>query len=130
MTNDPIADMLTRIRNANERRKPHVSIPASKIKLQIAEILKQEGYIANYSIKKIDDVKKNIVVTLKYKSKNKVITGIERISKPGRRVYVESTSLPNVLNGYGIAIISTSKGVITNKKAQELKVGGELIAQV
>lgn len=130
MTNDPIADMLTRIRNANERKHARVEIPASKVKVRIAEILKNEGYISDYKIEKLDKVKSNIVITLKYKSKSKVITGIKRISKPGLRVYVECEKLPIVLNGYGIAIISTSKGIITNMEAKELNIGGEILAHV
>ena len=129
MYTDPIADMLTRIRNAVGARHDSVIVPASKTKIEIAKILKSEGYIADYSVE--GEVKKNIVVTLKYgKNKEKVINGIKRISKPGLRVYTEADKLPRVLNGLGIAIISTSQGIMTDKDARAKHIGGEVIAYV
>ena len=131
MTSDPIADMLTRIRNANTAKHDTVDVPSSKMKLAIADILVKEGYIASYEI--VDDgAFKNIHITLKYGAdKNeKVITGIKRISKPGLRVYAGKDELPKVLGGLGIAIRSTNKGVITDKEARKLQVGGEVLAFV
>ena len=128
---DPIADMLTRIRNANTAKHDTVDIPSSKMKLAIADILVKEGYIASYEI--VDDgAFKNIHMTLKYGAdKNeKIITGIKRISKPGLRVYAGKDELPKVLGGLGIAILSTNKGVITDKEARKLQVGGEVLAFV
>ncbi|MCM1063843.1 MAG: 30S ribosomal protein S8 [Eubacterium sp.] len=128
---DPIADMLTRIRNANTAKHDTVDVPASKMKLAIAGILLEEGYIRKYEI--IEDGSfKTIHITLKYGAdKNeKVISGIKRISKPGLRSYVGKDDLPKVLGGLGIAIISTNQGVITDKKARELQVGGEVLAFV
>ena len=128
---DPIADMLTRIRNANTAKHDTVDIPASKIKVAIAGILVDEGFIEKYDI--VEDGKiKTIHVTLKYGAdKNeKVITGIKRISKPGLRVYAKSDNVPKVLNGLGIAIISTSNGMMTDKEARKQHVGGEVIAYV
>ena len=128
---DPIADMLTRIRNANTAKHDTVDIPASKMKLAIAEILFNEGYIKKYEI--IEDGNfKTIKVTLKYgKDKNeKIITGIKRLSKPGLRVYAGKDELPRVLGGLGIAIISTNNGVVTDKEARKLNVGGEVLAFV
>lgn len=130
-TNDPIADMLTRIRNANTAKHDTVDIPASKMKLSIADILFNEGYIKKYEVVE-DGSFKTIRVTLKYgQDKNeKVITGIKRISKPGLRVYAGKDELPRVLGGLGIAIISTNNGVITDKQARKLNVGGEVLAFV
>ncbi|CCZ04826.1 MAG: 30S ribosomal protein S8 [Clostridiales bacterium] len=130
-TNDPIADMLTRIRNANTAKHDTVDIPASKMKLAIAEILFNEGYIKKYEVVE-DGNFKSIRVTLKYgKDKNeKIITGLKRISKPGLRVYAGKDELPRVLNGLGVAIISTNNGVITDKEARKLNVGGEVLAFV
>ena len=130
-TNDPIADMLTRIRNANTAKHDTVDIPASKMKLAIAEILFNEGYIKKYEVVE-DGNFKTIRVTLKYGAdKNeKIITGIKRISKPGLRVYAGKDELPKVLNGLGVAIISTNNGVITDKAARKLGVGGEVLAFV
>ena len=130
-TNDPIADMLTRIRNANTAKHDTVDIPASKMKLAIAEILFNEGYIKKYEVVE-DGYFKSIRVTLKYgKDKNeKIITGLKRISKPGLRVYAGKDELPRVLNGLGVAIISTNNGVITDKEARKLNVGGEVLAFV
>ena len=128
---DPIADMLTRIRNANAAKHDTVDIPASKMKMSIAKILLDEGYVSKYDI--IDDGSfKTIHITLKYGSDKaeKVISGIKRISKPGLRVYAGKDELPRVLGGLGIAIISTNQGVITDKKARELQVGGEVLAFV
>ena len=127
---DPIADLLTRIRNANLAHHEVVEIPASKIKKSIAEILKSEGFIRD--VEYIDDNKQGVIrVFLKYgEDRNRVITGIKRISKPGLRKYAKADSLPKVLNGLGIAIISTSAGVITDKEARSKQVGGEVIAYV
>lgn len=130
-TNDPIADMLTRIRNANTAKHDTVDIPASKMKLAIADILVDEGYVAKYDL--VDNGNfKDIRITLKYgKDKNeKIIAGIKRISKPGLRVYAGKDNMPRVLGGLGIAIVSTNKGVMTDKKARELNVGGEVLAFV
>ena len=128
---DPIADMLTRIRNANTAKHDTVDIPASKMKLAIADILVDEGYIAKYDLVE-DGTFKTIRVALKYgKDKNeKIITGLKRISKPGLRVYAGKEELPKVLGGLGIAIISTNQGVMTDKKAREMNVGGEVLAFV
>ncbi len=131
MMNDPIADMLTRIRNANTAKHDTVDVPASKIKLAIADILVKEGYIAKYEVVENGNFK-NIRITLKYgANKNeKIISGIKRISKPGLRHYVGSDELPKVLGGLGIAILSTNQGVITDKEARKLHVGGEVLAYV
>ena len=131
MTNDPIADMLTRIRNANTAKHDTVDVPASKIKLAIANILLEEGYIAKYDIVE-DGNFKTIRITLKYGAdKNeKIISGLKRISKPGLRVYAGKENLPKVLGGLGIAIISTNKGIVTDKVARQLNVGGEVLAFV
>ena len=126
---DPIADMLTRIRNALTAKHETVEIPASNMKKAIAEILLNEGYISNVEIKE-DGVQGSIVVTLKYSKDGNVITGLKRISKPGLRVYAKSNEIPTVLNGLGTAILSTSKGIMTDKKARELHVGGEVLAFV
>ena len=127
---DTIANMLTRIRNANAMRYTEVSVPASKLKEELAKILKEEGFIVDYKI--VDkDVQGNIVLTLKYgKNKERVITGLKRISKPGLRVYVKSDEVPKVLNGLGIAIISTSKGIMTDKQARANNLGGEVLAYI
>ena len=128
---DPIADMLTRIRNANTAKHDTVDIPASKMKIAIADILVDEGYITKYDIVE-DGNFKSIRVTLKYGAdKNeKVITGIKRISKPGLRVYAGKDEIPTVLGGLGIAILSTNKGIVTGKEARKLQVGGEVLAFV
>ncbi len=128
---DPIADMLTRIRNANTAKHDTVDVPASKMKMSIAQILLDEGYISKYNVTEEGSFK-TIRITLKYGAdKNeKIISGIKRISKPGLRVYANKDELPRVLGGLGIAIISTNQGVITDKKARELKVGGEVLAFV
>ena len=126
---DPIADMLTRIRNANTAKHDTVDVPASKMKLAIADILVDEGYIAKYDLVE-DGNFKNMHITLKYgaNKNDKVITGIKRISKPGLRVYANKEQLPKVLGGLGVAIISTNHGVITDKEARKLGVGGEVLA--
>ena len=129
MTSDPIADMLTRIRNANTAKHDTVDVPSSKMKLAIADILVNEGYIAKYDLVE-DGAFQNIHITLKYgKDKNeKIISGIKRISKPGLRVYADKENLPKVLGGLGTAILSTNQGVITDKEARKLGVGGEVLA--
>jgi small subunit ribosomal protein S8 len=128
--NDPIADMLTRIRNANQMRYKEVEVPASKIKIEIARILKEEGFISDYKIKK-NDVQSIIVLYLKYgDKKERVITGLKRISKPGLRVYAKAQELPRVLNGLGIAIISTSHGVMVDRDARNQSLGGEVVAYI
>ena len=126
---DPIADMLTRIRNANSARHDTVDVPASNMKKSIAQILLDEGYIKSYQI--VDDGTQGVIhITLKYNGKDKVITGLRRVSKPGLRVYVGADELPRVLRGLGIAIVSTSKGVMTDKAARAAHVGGEVLAFV
>ena len=128
---DPIADMLTRIRNANDARHPTVDVPASNMKKSIAQILLEEGYIKNFQL--ISDGTQGIIrITLKYNNPNreKALTGLKRVSKPGLRVYAGADELPRVLRGLGIAIVSTSKGVMTDKKAREAHVGGEVLAFV
>lgn len=129
MTTDPIADMLTRMRNALTVKHKTVSVPASKMKLAIAELLKNEGYINDYSA--TEGSKSSITIDLKYGPNNqKVINGLKRISKPGLRIYASYEDLPKVLNGLGIAIVSTSKGLMTDKQAREQKIGGEVLAYV
>ena len=130
MVTDPIADLLTRIRNANQMRDKEVEGPASKLKEEIARILKEEGFINDYKIKK-QDVQNIIVLSLKYaEKKERVITGLKRISKPGLRVYVKADEVPKVLNGLGIAILSTSKGLMTDKNARKENLGGEVLAYI
>jgi len=128
MMTDPIADMLTRIRNANQMRNATVSMPSSNLKVEIAKLLLEEGYIENYEVS--GEVKKELTITLKYVDNERVISGLKRISKPGLRVQASVEKLPKVLNGMGIAIISTSKGLMTDAKARELNVGGEVLAYV
>ena len=127
---DPIADMLTRVRNASSVQHDTVDIPASNIKKEIARILLEEGYITGYDV--IEDGKQGLIrMQLKYgKNGEKVITGIKKISKPGMRVYADRNNVPKVLNGIGISVISTSKGIVTDKQARELGVGGEVICYV
>ena len=126
---DPIADLLTRIRNANKMHHEKVSIPSSTLKLNILKVLKEEGFIADYVV--IEDNKQNVIeVTLKYNNNECVIKGLRRISKPGLRKYTDVENLPKVLHGLGIAIISTSKGVMTDSEARKQKVGGEVLAYV
>lgn len=127
---DPIADMLTRIRNANQNRAKTVDIPASKIKQEILDVMQDQGFIAGTETVK-EDKYENIRVTLKYtEKKERVIKGIKKVSKPGLRVYAQSENLPEVLNGLGIAIVSTSKGIMTDKDARKQKLGGEVLAFV
>ena len=134
VVSDTIADMLTRIRNANQMRYEEVRVPASKMKNEIARILKEEGFIKDYKIEKSDEnssVQDTIVITLKYTDKKeRVITGLKRISKPGLRVYAKNDQIPKVLNGLGIAIISTSKGIMTDKEARKENIGGEVLAYI
>ena len=126
---DPIADILTRIRNGNMAKHTEVKVPFSKIKESMANILKNEGYITGYEIKEEGNIR-DIVVTLKYMDGDAVIKGLKRISKPGRRVYTSVESLPKVLGGLGIAIVSTPKGVITDKECRKHSVGGEVLCYV
>ena len=127
---DTIADMLTRIRNANGMRYQEVSVPASNLKLSLAKILKDEGFIEDYKMVN-GDVQGTILLTLKYgQNKERVITGLKRISKPGLRVYAKASEVPKVLNGLGIAIISTSRGVMTDKEARKQNLGGEVLCYI
>ena len=127
---DPIADMLTRIRNANQMRHDNVTVPASTLKLNILKVLKEEGFIADYELVK-DEKQGLVTIALKYTSENeRVIKGLKRISKPGLKVYAQVDELPRVLNGLGIAIISTSKGVMTDRDARKQNLGGEVLAYV
>ena len=126
---DPIGDMLTRIRNSQMRNLKKVQIPSSKFKVKIAEVLKNEGYIIDYNVSK-DEKKPNLEINLKYNFGNPVISTIERISKPGRRIFSSAASLPKINNGLGIAIVSTSKGVMTDIDARKQKLGGEIICKV
>ena len=126
---DPIADLLTRIRNANQMRYKEVEVPASKMKNEIARILKAEGFIVDYKVKK-NNIQDILVLSLKYVDKERVITGLKRISKPGLRVYVKAEEVPSVLNGLGIAIVSTYKGLMTGKEAKKENLGGEVLAYI
>jgi small subunit ribosomal protein S8 len=130
MMTDPIADMLTRIRNANMARLEKVDIPASKIKIEITKILKEKGFIKSFKV--IRDRKQGIIrISLKYFDDNeRAITGLKRISKPGRRVYVDKTKIPKVMGGYGIAILSTSKGILTDEACRREGIGGEVLCTV
>ena len=128
--NDPISDMIVRIKNANARKHPTVSMPHSKLKMKLLSIIKNEGYITKFEEVDLNNNKKEIVVTLKYKGNERVITDIKIISKPGLRVYVPVEEVPRVQSGFGIAIISTSKGLLTDKEARKENVGGEVIAYV
>lgn len=130
MVTDAVADMLTRIRNANEMRYKEVKMPESKMKVEIAKILKETGFITDYKIEK-QQIQNQLIVELKYgENKERVITGLKRISKPGLRVYADKDNIPKVMGGLGIAIISTSKGVVTDKVAKKLGIGGEVIAYI
>ena len=130
MQTDPIADFLTAIRNANQAKKVDVTVPSSKLKIEIARILKQEGYIADFATRE-DDKQGQITVTLRYQdNRDRVLQHIERVSKPGRRIYVGKTDIPRVLGGLGIAILSTPRGVLTGSAAKQAGVGGELLAKV
>lgn len=127
---DPIADMLTRIRNAIAAKHSRVDVPGSKLKMEIARILKEEGYINNY-VTKGEGVKNSIRIFLRYDAKGiSSISHLERISRPGRRVYVGATEIPRVLGGYGVNIVSTSKGLMSGKKARQENMGGEILAQI
>lgn len=130
MNNDPIADLLTRIRNANKMYHAVVSIPFSNIKEKIVTILKEEGYIEKFNITGEKISNKNIEVTLKYKDTQRVISDLRRISKPGLRIYVNNNEIPKVLDGLGIALISTPKGIMTDKQARKQRLGGEVLAFV
>ncbi len=127
---DPIADMLTRIRNAQLVGKTTVAMPSSKLKAAIAKVLKDEGYIDNFEVQNIENNKKSLVLTLKYYAGSPVIEKIERVSRPGLRIYKSCDEIPRVMNGLGVAIISTPKGVMTDRKAREGKVGGEVLCYV
>jgi small subunit ribosomal protein S8 len=129
LTTDSIADMLTRIRNALKAKHETVSVPASKEKMEIARILLEEGYITSYEVVDAGNFK-NINIVLKYDEQGSVIQGLKRISKPGLRIYAQKDKIPYVISGLGIAIISTNKGIMTDKKARELNVGGEVLAYV
>ena len=130
MRSDPIADLLTRIRNASRAEHEKVDIPASKLKIRITEVLKEEGFIKNFRV--LEDSKQNVLrVYLKYGAVNeRMISGLVRVSTPGRRVYVTHDRIPNVLGGMGLAIVSTSRGVVTDREARKQKVGGEVLAYV
>ncbi len=128
---DPIADMLTRIRNGNKARFKNVNVHMSQMNSNIAKVLKSSGYISNYDVVKDENGHPMLKITLKYPdTKRTVITDIKRVSKPGRRVYVAADSIPKVLNGFGISILSTSRGVITDQEAREFNVGGEILCKV
>lgn len=129
VVSDPIADMLTRIRNANQLRYVEVEMPTSKMKEEIARILKEEGYISDFKVVEAEK-QNNLVLNLKYNKKERVITGLKRISKPGLRVYAKWADIPSVLNGLGIAIVSTSEGVMTGRDAKNKKLGGEVLAYI
>ena len=129
VVSDPIADMLTRIRNANQLRYVEVEMPTSKMKEEIARILKEEGFISDFKVVEAEK-QNNLVLNLKYNKKERVITGLKRISKPGLRVYAKWTDIPSVLNGLGIAIVSTSEGVMTGRDAKNKKLGGEVLAYI
>lgn len=130
MNTDPIADMLTRIRNANMVSHSSVEMPSSKLKVQLAKLLKEEGFITDYNVKEVGKFKV-LEITLKYDAKNKpIITKLERISKPGLRSYSKAKNLPKVLGGMGIAIVSTSKGLLTDRKARKENIGGEVLCYV
>ena len=127
---DPVADMLTRIRNAQSAKKTNVSMPNTKLKIAIAEVLKTEGYIADYRIEELDNNKKKLTIDLKYYQGKPVIENIRRISRPGLRVYRDKNKLPRIMGGMGVAIISTSKGVISDRAARLLGEGGEILCSV
>ncbi|MDD3631154.1 MAG: 30S ribosomal protein S8 [Atribacterota bacterium] len=129
LVTDPIADMITRIRNANRVKKEKLEIPSSKIKLEIARILKEEGYILDYYYKE-DNKQGVIIIVLKYSGKQRTITNLKRISKPGLRVYVNKSDIPEVLGGLGVSILSTSKGIMTGKEAKKRHFGGEVLCYI
>lgn len=130
MYTDPISDYLTRIRNAQKAKKKSVEIPASKLKLKITEILNRNGFIGEFNVVETKNKQGNIVIKLKYVNSDGVIIGLQRVSRPGIRKYVESTGIPKVLNGLGVAIVSTSKGLMTDKEAKKLGVGGEVLCSI
>jgi len=129
VVSDPIADMITRIRNANRARGGRVEIPSSKIKLEIAKILKEEGFVSDYKYKK-DNKQGMITILLKYSDRQRIITNLKRISKPGYRVYVSKDDIPEVLGGLGISIMSTSKGIMSGKEAKKRHFGGEVLCYI
>lgn len=129
VTTDPIADMLTRIRNANQQKHETVSIPYSNLKNDLANILKNEGFVTNFVVNE-EGNHKNIVITLKYKGNERVITGLKRVSKPGLRQYAKVNEIPKVLNGLGIVVLSTSQGLMTDKEARAKNIGGEVLAYI
>ncbi len=130
MYSDPISDYLTRIRNAQKAQKKSVEIPASKMKLRITEILNKNGFVGDFNVVDTANKQGSIVIKLKYNNNEGVILGLQRVSRPGIRKYVESTAIPKVLNGLGVAIVSTSKGLMTDKEARRLGVGGEVVCSV
>jgi small subunit ribosomal protein S8 len=130
MNTDPISDFLTRIRNAQRAKRKTVDIPASKLKLKIAEIMQSQGFIAEYTVTETPNKQGNINIKLKYFNNASVIIGLERVSRPGIRKYVSGSEVPKVLNGLGIAIVSTSRGLMTDKEARKLGVGGEVICNI
>ena len=129
VTTDPIADMLTRIRNANQQKHETVSIPYSNLKNDLANILKNEGFVTDFVVNE-EGNHKNIVISLKYKGNERVITGLKRVSKPGLRQYAKVNELPKVLNGLGIVVLSTSQGLMTDKEARAKNIGGEVLAYI
>lgn len=129
VTTDPIADMLTRIRNANQQKHETVSIPYSNLKNDLANILKNEGFVTDFVVNE-ERNHKNIVITLKYKGNERVITGLKRVSKPGLRQYAKVNEIPKVLNGLGIVVLSTSQGLMTDKEARAKNIGGEVLAYI
>ena len=129
VTTDPIADMLTRIRNANQQKHETVSIPYSNLKNDLANILKNEGFVTDFVVNE-EGHHKNIVITLKYKGNERVITGLKRVSKPGLRQYAKVNEIPKVLNGLGIVVLSTSQGLMTDKEARAKNIGGEVLAYI
>lgn len=129
VTTDPIADMLTRIRNANQQKHETVSIPYSNLKNDLANILKNEGFVTDFIVNE-EGNHKNIVITLKYKGNERVITGLKRVSKPGLRQYAKVNEIPKVLNGLGIVVLSTSQGLMTDKEARAKNIGGEVLAYI
>lgn len=129
VTTDPIADMLTRIRNANQQKHETVSIPYSNLKNDLANILKNEGFVTDFVVNE-EGNHKNIVITLKYKGNERVITGLKRVSKPGLRQYAKVNEIPKVLNGLGIVVLSTSQGLMTDKEARAMNIGGEVLAYI
>ena len=129
VTTDPIADILTRIRNANQQKHETVSIPYSNLKNDLANILKNEGFVTDFVVNE-EGNHKNIVITLKYKGNERVITGLKRVSKPGLRQYAKVNEIPKVLNGLGIVVLSTSQGLMTDKEARAKNIGGEVLAYI